>query len=208
MVVDMSFKKLLVVVVWTPATILSLVASILLLNSYSKVRAGGTLLAYQAKEMFPRNEYQFFAALPQVLGSFTIAIAREDARPEILHQFLQKHNSPFVNYADSIVAASDANQIDFRIITAIGMCESNLGKNMPADSYNAWGFAVYTGEDSGATFKDWDHAIRIMADYLSKKYYNQGLTSPEEIGPIYAPPSINTGNSWAKCVRTYMEELI
>ena len=194
--------------VWTPATILSLVASLLLLNTYSNIKGGKSLMAYQAKEMLPRNEYQFFAALPQVLGSFTSAIAKEDARPEILRQFLTKHGSPMVNYADVIVSASDANQIDFRLVTAIGMCESNLGKNMPAGSFNAWGFAIYTGQDSGATFADWEHAIKSMSNYLSTKYYNQGLTTPEEIGPIYAPPSVNTGNSWAKCVRTFMNELI
>jgi hypothetical protein len=111
-------------------------------------------------------------------------------------------------FAQTIVAASDAHGVDFRLITAIGMCESNLGKHMPSGSYNAWGYAIYTGQDSGAEFRNWEHGIKVMAEYLATKYYSKGLTTPEQIGPIYAPPSVNTENSWAKCVRNYMDELL
>lgn len=161
----------------------------------------------QATSMLPRNGYQFYAALPQVLGSFSSAIAREDARTEILRQFLADHESPLEPYAEVLVASSEEKGIDFRLITAIGMCESNVGKKMPEGSHNAWGYAIYTGASSGAAFESWEHAIRTMADYLATKYYSRGLTTPEEIGPIYAPPSVETGNSWAKCVRTFMDEL-
>ena len=156
----------------------------------------------------PKNGYQFYAALPQVLGSFSVAVAKEDARPEILRQFLAKHQSPLEAYADLIVTKSDEKQIDFRLITAIGMCESNLGKHMPDGSYNAFGYAIYTGQASGAEFKNWEHSIDTMASYLADKFYSQGLTTPEQIGPIYAPPSVDTGNSWAKCVRMFMNELL
>lgn len=204
-------RKLLLVVAWFPLTVVTLIVNIALLSGYTRmtqVRGGSTLLSMQAKEMIPKNGYKFFAALPEVLGSFTVALAKDDARPEIIRQFLRAHDSPMEPYADTLVAASDAFDIDFRLITAIGMCESNLGKKMPEGSYNAFGYAIYTGASSGATFDDWDHAITTMAKYLSEKYYSKGLTTPEEIGPIYAPPSVHTGNSWARCVRTFMEELI
>lgn len=200
--------KLLLLIAWVPATIVSLILSITLLQGYSNTKDINTLMRLQASEMLPKNEFQFYAALPQVLGSFSSAVAKEDARPEILRQFLSEHNSPLEPYAHTIVDASDAHEVDFRLITAIGMCESNLGKKMPEGSYNAWGYAIYTGKDSGAEFANWDHAIKVMAQYLATKYYSKGLTTPEEIGPIYAPPSVNTGNSWAKCVRTFMDELI
>lgn len=161
----------------------------------------------QAREMLPRNTYMFYASLPQVLGSFTTVIASQDARPEILRQFLDKNESPMEPYADLIVKVSDQNEIDFRLITTIGMCESNLGKKMPEGSRNAWGYAVYTGASSGAVFESWEHGIETMAKYLSTKFYSQGLTTPEEIGPIYAPPSVGTGNSWSNCVNTFMNEL-
>lgn len=164
-------------------------------------------MAIQAKSMIPKTGYQFYAALPEVLGTFTTAIQKQDARPEILRQFLRGNNSPIEPYADKIVTSSDAHGVDFRLITSIAMCESNVGKNMPQGSYNAFGYAIYTGQNSGATFKDWNEAIDVMATYLAKEFYAKGLTSPDQIGPIYAPPSVKTGNSWAKCVQTYMDEL-
>lgn len=201
-------RKLLLVFAWLPLATTCLTLSLLLLHSYSNVKGGKALLAYQAREMLPKTGYQFYAALPQVLGSFSTAIAKDDARPEILRQFLHNHSSPFEDYAQTLVDASDKNDIDFRLITAIAMCESNLGKHMPQGSYNAWGYAIYTGEESGATFDGWEHGIDVMANYLASNYYSKGLTTPEEIGPIYAPPSVETGNSWAKCVRSFMNELL
>lgn len=200
-------RKFLLVVVWVPASMLSLFFSILTLSSYSRVKDGNRLLALQAKEMLPKNGYSFYAALPQVLGSFTTAIAKHDARSEILRQYLNKHNSPLESYSDFIVASSDAYNVDFRLITAISGCESTFGKNMPEKSYNAFGYATYTGQSTGAVFESWEHSIEVMAKYLSERYYSQGLTTPEEMGPIYAPPSIYTGNSWAKCVGQFMDEL-
>ncbi len=198
----------MILLVWTCATTLSLILSILLLKSYVKTKDGSALLAVQAREMLPKNSYQLYAALPQVLGNSTIAVAKEDARPVLLRQFLQKYNSPLMPYAQTLVTVSDNNDIDFRLITSIAMCESNLGKKMPQGSFNAWGYAIYTGQSAGANFENWDHAIKVMADYLAKNFYSRGLTTPEQIGPIYAPPSVETGNSWARCVRRFMDELI
>ena len=205
----MSLKlRLAILIAWFPLSIVSLVTSVYVLKMYARVKDGQTLLALQARQLLVKNGYQFYASLPQVLGTFNGAISAEDARPEILRQFLEAHDSPIAAYARTIVTASDARQIDYRLITAIAMCESNLGKKMPANSYNAWGYGVYTGESSGAEFANWEHGIEVMAEYLSTKFYSQGLTTPEAIGPIYAPPSVYTGNSWAKCVRSFMDELI
>lgn len=201
-------RKLLLVAVWLPLASLTLILNLLLLNSYSHVKNGSKLLAMQAEELLPKNTYTMYAALPEVLGTFTAAIAKEDARPEILRQFLIEHESPMESHAETLVTASDAHKIDFRLITAIAMCESNLGKKMPEGSYNAFGYAIYTGQSSGASFAGWDHSIWTMAKYIAEKYYSKGLTTPEQIGPIYAPPSVNTGNSWARCVRTFMDELL
>ena len=200
-------RKLLLVIAWVPAASLSLLFSLIILKDYTHVKAGSNLLTYQAKEMLPKNGYQFYAALPAVLGSFTTAIETGDARPVILKQFLNKHGSPLAGYADFIVSISDRKEIDFRLIIAIAMCESNLGKKIPEGSYNAWGYAVYTGQNKGGEFTNWFEAIETMAAYLSEKYYKQGLTTPELIGPIYAPPSVETENSWAKCVRKFADQL-
>ncbi len=199
-------KRFLLIFLWLPAAVMTLITAIFLLNTSTKIRDGNQLLTQQVNELLSKNQYQFFAALPDVLGTFSQAIETKDARPLLLEKFLLKHDSPLAPYAELIVKESDKYQIDFRLITAIGMCESTLGKNMPEGSYNAWGYAIYTGEKSGATFEGWDQAISTMAKYLKERFYDRGLTHPEQIGPIYAPPSVNTGNSWANCVSHFMEE--
>jgi len=203
-------KKLLLVSTWLPISLISLIASLTFLHAtatISEVKEIDSLFVSQAREMLPKNSYQFYAALPQVLGSFNQAIEMGDARPELIRQFLDSHNSPLEPYVDNIIEQSDEHVIDFRLITAIAMCESNLGKKIPEGSFNAWGYAIYTGQKKGVEFDGWKEAIAIMAKYLDKKYYQKGLINPEEIGPIYAPPSVGKDNSWAKCVRKFMEEL-
>lgn len=200
-------KKILLVSVWLPATLISLTLSFKLLTVYRNTREFHPLLAHQMRVSLSKSGYQFYASLPEVLGSFTASITKGDARGEIIRQFLTTHESPLTPYADFIVATSDEYQIDFRLITAISMCESNVGKKMPSGSHNAWGFQIYTGQDSGAHFTNWEEAITVMAQYLQSRYYDQGLIDPVDIGPIYAPPSVETDNSWAKCVQKFMDEL-
>lgn len=132
-----------------------------------------------------------------------------DARSLLLTQFLTEHESPMAPYADIIVQEADKNGLDFRLVVSIAMCESNLGKRMPSkDSYNAWGISVYTGQQSGATFKDWPSAIGWVSKYLKERYYDRGLTTLKEIGSVYAPPSVNTGHSWSNCVETFSNSIL
>lgn len=202
-----GMKKALLVLAWLPATALSLMLSVKLLTGYRHTRDFQALLAQHIQTSLPKSGFQFYASLPEVLGSFSVSVSNGDARPEIIRQFLKVHESPLEPYADSIIARSDAYQIDFRLITAISMCESNLGKKMPTGSYNAWGYAIYTGEANGRIFTNWEEAIQVLAEYLATRFYAQGLTTPQQIGPIYAPPSVETDNSWAKCVQKFMDEL-
>lgn len=199
--------KLAIVFLWIPMASVSLIVLFGVLINYRKTKDIDKLVEIKTLSMAPKKGIEFYASLPDVLGSFTAAISTQDARPEIISQFLKSHESPIEPFADTIVTASDQHNIDYRLIASIAMCESNLGKRIPEDSYNAYGYAIYTGEQSGAVFDDWNHGINVMAEYLSEKYISQGLTTPDQIGPIYAPPSVNTGNSWAKCVNTYMDEL-
>jgi len=38
-------------------------------------------------------------------------------------------------------------------------------------------------------------------------YIDQGLETPEQIMYKYAPPSVEKGGPWAKCVKKYMQEI-
>jgi hypothetical protein len=88
------------------------------------------------------------------------------------------------------------------------MCESNVGKRIPSrNSFNAWGISVYTGQNFGATFKDWPHAIDWVSKYIKEKYYDKGVTDLKEIGAIWAPPSVEKGYSWTRCVESFLESI-
>jgi hypothetical protein len=137
--------------------------------------------------------------------AMSVMIDPADARSELIRLFMLKYQqaSPMVPYADQIVSNADTYGIDYRLVPAIAMCESNLGVRIPSsDSYNAWGIAVYTGEQSGRKFKGWSDAIAWTTAYIAT-YYNRGMTDLKTIGAIWAPPSVATGHSWANCVEQY-----
>ena len=112
------------------------------------------------------------------------------------------------NYANLFITLADKYSLDYRLVLSIAMCESNLGKRIPSsDSYNAWGISVYTGQQSGATFNGWEPAISWVTRYLKSKYYDRGLSTPKEIGAVWAPPSVEKDHSWAFCVQSFMDEI-
>lgn len=132
-----------------------------------------------------------------------------DARPILLHNFLARYKSPMTPFADLLVVEADKNGFDYRLTTAIAMCESNAGKRMPTkDSFNAYGISVYTGQIYGARFKSWEHSIEWVSRYIKERYHDQGLVALEDMGKRWAPPSVEKGNSWAKCVQTFMDRII
>ncbi len=173
---------------------LTLVASFIVLNQVAPEKE---VLAQSTT-----NSGQFYAALPQetgeVLGEITVA----DARPVIIEAYLQKHNSPLYPYASKLLEAAERYGVDYRLIVAIAQCESNLCKKSPPGSYNCWGF-----ENGKTKFLSWEQAFNQVAKTLKEGYIDQGLTTPEEIMPKYAPPSVEKGGPWAKCVNQFMEDL-
>lgn len=145
---------------------------------------------------------QLYAALPAEIGTMASAIETDDARPVIIDQYLEKHNSPMAPYADFLFQMSEKYSLDYRLMLAIAQCESNLCKKAPLGSYNCWGF------ENGATrFISWKQAIEQVAKTLKEDYIDQGLVTPEEIMAKYAPPSVEKGGPWARCVNQFLEEL-
>lgn len=161
--------------------------------------------------MAPKNLYQVYSSLPQTVESFQTAINTSDARPEIIRQYLQKFHSPLEPYFQEILAASEIYSTRetpdiWRYIVSIAQCESNLGHKIPEASHNAWGLGIPTGASSGMAFSGWAEGINAEAKFL-RNLIDRGLYTPEEWGPIYAPPSAQNGGSWAKCVREFLPDL-
>lgn len=148
------------------------------------------------------SNLQYFSALPPDIGSVSYTVTTQDARPILIQKYLEKYKSPLLPYADYIFQVSQEYGLDHGIIIAIAQCESNVCKRIPEGSYNCWGF------ENGATrFNSWEHAIRRVAQTLKERYYDYGLITPDQIMPKYAPPSVEKGGPWARCVNRFLGEL-
>lgn len=193
------------VLLWFPFTLILLIVNLTLLQV--TMRKTHTPVTSMMSPL-PDSPFGITAAAgtSQVLGA---SVTAGDARGLLLNGFLRDYDSPMAPYANLIVTEADKNGIDFRLLVAIAMCESNLGKHMPSsDSYNAFGIAVYTGQQTGATFKNWPHAIEWVSQYIKKDYYDRGIKDLRTIGSIWAPPSINTGYSWTNCVSEFQKSIL
>ena len=194
-------KKVLMIGVWFPVTVVLLVMNLTILFKITHKQPERTVQSYLPPTTILASSY----GTEQVLGA---SVRAGDARSLLLSRFLSAHDSPLAEYSDYILDRADYYKIDFRLISAIAMCESNVGKHMPTKaSHNAWGISVETGEVTGANFANWLTAIDWVSRYMRDKYFSRGITDLVDIGAIYAPPSVATGNSWANCVQHFMDSI-
>ncbi len=128
-----------------------------------------------------------------------LAVKIEDTRPFIVERFLK--GTPLASYSGHIVEVSDKYSIDYRLIPAIAMKESQGGLTARS-SYNAWGF-----DNGRSVFSSWESAIDIVGKTLKTRYIDKGLTTPDAIMPIYAPPQILTGGRWAKDINLFFSQM-
>lgn len=150
------------------------------------------------------NNYSIYLAQPKSANTVTQAYAAEDSRAAILDNYFKSQGAPLAGYGELLVQTADKYGIDWRLVPAIAMQESNGGKVMPRDSYNAWGWAIFTGQNSGTYFDSWEHAIETVSRGLAVYRDKYGLKTPEEIMTRYTPDSLQTGGSWASGVRYFM----
>lgn len=145
------------------------------------------------------NYYAKSSASSNILA----AVGKSDSRPVIVDNFLAGHRSPMKGLGGVFVRVADKYGLDYRLMPAIAFQESILGKRIPKGSHNAWGWAIYTGESSGAKFKNWVHAIETVAQGLKSDYIDRGLTTPETIMTRYS----DSEGSWAFGVRFAINEM-
>lgn len=144
-----------------------------------------------------------FAALPSFDQQMKTSIKIDDARPEIVRQYLAKYNSPLEPLAQLIVDLSDQYDFDYRWMVAIAQQESNLCKRIPPDSHNCWGWGIYG--DKVTRFDSFEEALRRIAPQFVTIFLKGDHTrEPMEVMKTYTPPS--TG-SWANGVSTFFRHL-
>lgn len=199
---NLPIKKLVFLPIFFLITPITLAISLFTLVKVNQTKEFSVLARQSANQLASQSPSRLYAAIPEVLGEMSTAIQTGDARPVIIKKYLEKHQSPLLPYTDELIAASEKYDVDYRLIVAIAQCESNLCKKSPAGSYNCWGF-----ENGETQFLSWEQALDQVAKTLREEYLNEGLETPEEIMPKYAPPSVEKGGPWAKCVEQFINEL-
>lgn len=194
-------KAILKVVLWFPATILCLAIAITTYSKANSTRGINGLIRQELQDF--RNQPISFAALPKAAFEIKTALAKEDARPMLINRYLAHYNSPMSGMGDYIVKVSDRFEVDPYLIVAIAQQESNLGKLMPPDCHNAWGWGIHSA--GTLCFDSWNEGINTFVSGLSEKYLAYGLRTPEEIMTKYNATS--PGGAWAKGVNQFLEEL-
>jgi hypothetical protein len=126
-----------------------------------------------------------------------------DTRVERLRAFLASYDSPLTSEAETFVAEADKNNLDWKLVAAIAGVESTFGKEIPAGSYNGWGWGIPTGAQDGVHFNSWADGIAQVSEGLRQNYINRGSKDIYDIGWMYAA----NGNSWATHVRYFIDQL-
>ncbi|MGA3292060.1 MAG: hypothetical protein ABSC49_02880 [Candidatus Microgenomates bacterium] len=121
-----------------------------------------------------------------------------DYRVENLREFLEKYNSPLAPYAEDFVAYADANGLDYRLVPAISGVESTFGKNIPFNSYNAYGWV-----NGNYDFRSWQDSIATVSSTLKYSYIDKGAVSIPQIAKRYAPPS----STWGSKVKYFVSKI-
>jgi len=139
-------------------------------------------------------------------ASLTMTVAETtktaDMRVLKLEKYLESKDSPFARDAEHFVKEADRLGLDWKLVAAIAGNESYFGQLIPFDSYNAWGWAVYTGMSYGANFSNWKEGVTIVSEGLKENYINEGNVTLADIGRKYAADP-----EWATKVAHFMNEI-
>ncbi len=165
------------------------------------------LIYLSSAKLFQINSHSFklYSSLPRETTETSSSIIFADARAKIIEDFFTFYGSELGQYSGFFIEISDQYKLDWKLLPAIAMQESNGGKKVIKDSFNPFGFGIYGSQV--IKFSSWEEGIEKVGRSLREDYLDQGLTTPEEIMVKYTPPSLLKGGAWAKGVRSFMTEL-
>ncbi len=152
--------------------------------------------------LYPSAAYAAWSSVAHSSALLTFGQFNEDNRVTRLKEALERYNSPLAKEAKNFIFYADKFQLDWKLVAAIAGAESTFGKHIPSNSFNAWGWAVYTGRQTGAVFTSWEEGIAVVSRGLREGYLNEGLTTPEQIGRRYA-----ASHAWPKSVRFFIGKI-
>lgn len=151
------------------------------------------------------QSFKLYAALPGNTAVQKGEITPQDGRAKIIENFFKRYASPLSAYSKNFIAVSESYSLDWRLLPAISMQESNGGRKVVKNSYNPFGFGIYG--DLVVRFNSWEEGIEKVGKALKRDYVDAGLKTPKQIMAKYTPPSLAKGGNWAKGVSSFMEEI-
>ncbi|OGE41625.1 hypothetical protein A3A45_00915 [Candidatus Daviesbacteria bacterium RIFCSPLOWO2_01_FULL_36_8] len=149
--------------------------------------------------------FKLYTALPKDDIEVSSSIGLKDARAKIIEDFFKGHKAPLSKYGDIFITVADKYKLDYRLLPAIAMQESNGGKKIITDSFNPFGYGIYG--KLVTRFGTWEEGIERVGRALREDYLDAGLKNPVQIMAKYTPPSLAIGGTWAKGVNSFMEDL-
>ncbi len=194
-------KLLLKIIAWFSLAIPTFIFSVETYQGYSATKGIQGLIRQEVNTF--KNSPITFTSLPRLAITIKTAVAKEDARPIVIHKYMARYDSPMLDYAKYIVDISDSYGVDPYLIVAIAQQESNLGKLMPKDCHNAWGWGIHSA--GTLCFDSWEEGINMFISGLAKNYLAYGLRTPQEIMTKYN--STSPDGAWAKGVSQFLSDL-
>lgn len=196
-----GYRKIIYILIFFTVTPITLFASLASLVSLKSGPGSKQVLGTHDQTVF-NSTSKVYASEPNKLPSVSADIETEDARPNIIKNYLLRYDSPLAPYSDFIVKIADKYQIDYRLITAIAQQESNLCKKIPEESHNCWGWGIHSR--GTLMFDSYEQGIETVTQGIKENYIDKGYLTPDEIMSKYTPLS---NGSWAFGVNSFMDQL-
>jgi hypothetical protein len=175
----MKFPKI-IYIIWFPLTFLLLCITLLIYTNYNSKKLYTEYK--QSNNEFVWSNYIYDKPLTKIYK-----LQDQDVRISALKEFLHSVSSPLEENSEYIVEQSDVWGLDYALIPAMAMQESQGCKKIPANSYNCWGYGIY-GSNS-IMFSSYKEAIARIAQTIKESYINGGLTNVTLVEDKWAPPS-------------------
>ena len=198
-------KHALVFLSWIAGSIMTLYVGFVTLETLTTTQELPALLS--SLFVYSGN-YEKQLSLARISGAvkgISTAVQKGDARPVIIAEFLAKHGSPLQPYeewGEILTRIADKYNLDFRLLPAMAMQESNLCKKIPEGTYNCLGLGIHAKGTWG--FDSYETNFDKAAEILRKNYLDKGLITPDEIQDKYTPHS---NGSWEFAVNQFMDKL-
>jgi len=189
--------------VWLPSTLATL-TGVFLFQAYrsSLTEKKQTLEAF-AQET---SAYEMYASYRNILQETDFQLMTPDEVALLVKDYLQKNNSPMVDAYQDLIDTARKYEIDPLLLVSIAQCESNLGKKMPQNCYNPFGWGIHKA--GTLCFSSWKEGFDRVAQGLRENYLDEGLVTPDKIMYKYNYASATERDgSWGKCVKQFLNEL-